>query len=67
MSETGDGAAKPVRVVAAAETSPVKTVSGTAHVDEPTKVDALEPAHPGEPPKSISEKLKETWQFWFGE
>jgi peptidoglycan/xylan/chitin deacetylase (PgdA/CDA1 family) len=67
VSETVDGAAKPVSVVAAAETSPVKTVSGTAHIDEPKKVDALEPAHPGEPPKSISEKLKETWQFWFGE
>lgn len=67
VSTSGDGTVTAVSVVAAAEASPVKTVSGTAHADAPKTVDTLEPAHPGEPPKSISEKLKETWRFWFGE
>lgn len=67
VSTSGDGTVTAVSVVATAEAVPVKTVSGTAHVDAPKSIDALEPAHPGEPPKSISEKLKETWRFWFGE
>lgn len=67
VSTSEDGAAKAVSIVATAEASPVKTVSAPEHVDTPKTVDALEPVHPGEPPKSISEKLKETWHFWFGE
>ncbi|MBS0252837.1 MAG: polysaccharide deacetylase family protein [Proteobacteria bacterium] len=66
-STSGDQAAPAVSVVAAAEAKPEKTVSGTEHADAIKTVDTLEPAHPGEPPKSISEKLKATWNFWFGE
>jgi peptidoglycan/xylan/chitin deacetylase (PgdA/CDA1 family) len=65
--------ANPVSV-ATADASPVKTVSGApeqpgaTHVAEAAaKTEALEPAHPGAPKKSISEKLKETWHFWFGD
>ncbi|HML29690.1 MAG TPA: polysaccharide deacetylase family protein [Hyphomicrobium sp.] len=54
-------ATKSESVIATAEASPVKTVSGAEHEDK------LESAHPGQAPKSISEKLKETWRFWFGE
>ncbi len=72
-SAEGSAAAAPVSI-ATAEASPVKTVSGsapavtTAHVSEMTgKADTLEATQPGQPKKSISEKLKETWKFWFGE
>ncbi|MFT3730172.1 MAG: polysaccharide deacetylase family protein [Hyphomicrobium sp.] len=59
--------------VATAESSPVKTVSGvgpvaTVHSAEPAPSgDTLDAPHSGQPAKSISEKLKETWKFWFGE
>jgi len=66
--------AVPVTSVATVDTSPVKTVSGAAaSVTEkpamaPVKtIDVASSSHPAEPPKSISEKLKETWKFWFGE
>jgi peptidoglycan-N-acetylglucosamine deacetylase len=60
--------------IAAAEISPVKTISGSAQssaassaTEVSPKDDTLEAAHPGQPKKSISEKLKETWKFWFGD
>ncbi|MES1179985.1 MAG: hypothetical protein ABUL43_02195, partial [Hyphomicrobium sp.] len=59
--------------VATVELSPVKTVSGTGpvstvHSAEPAPTgDTLGDPHSGQPPKSISEKLKETWKYWFGE
>lgn len=54
--------AKSESLIATAEASPVKTVSAVV-----AQENTLAPAHSGQPPKSISEKLKETWQFWFGE
>ncbi|MFA5955793.1 polysaccharide deacetylase family protein [Hyphomicrobium sp.] len=70
------GVAPAARVsIAAADTSPIKTVSGAAPgattaahaVVASDNTDTLGETHPAQPPKSISEKLKETWRFWFGE
>jgi hypothetical protein len=69
-----DGGAAPPKItnIAAAEASPVKTVSGDGSNVVPTadvsaKDDTLAPPQPGQPKKSISEKVKETWKFWFGD
>ncbi|RUO99392.1 polysaccharide deacetylase family protein [Hyphomicrobium sp.] len=66
-------APSPVVSVAAVD-SPVKTVGGShATISETpasspvSTVDVASAAHATQPPKSISEKLKETWKFWFGE
>jgi peptidoglycan-N-acetylglucosamine deacetylase len=60
--------------VATAEVSPVKTVSGSSPVATTTaastpaaKLEAASDTLPAHPPKSISQKLKDTWKFWFGE
>ncbi|MBS0232997.1 MAG: polysaccharide deacetylase family protein [Proteobacteria bacterium] len=59
--------------VAAVEASPVKTVSGSApaatvhDVIEPPSAMPAQGAAQSSPQKSISEKLKDTWRYWFGE
>ncbi len=67
-------APQPVVNVATSEVSPVKTIAGVAPVAAApaaaapaANAKAADDALPAQPPKSISEKLKETWKFWFGE
>lgn len=67
-------AGEPSPGVVTAEASPVKTVSGSAppvevaHAAEPPPVvESQAPRTPAVPSKSISEKFKETWRYWFGE
>ena len=74
ISSTDGSAPAKTTSVAAVEISPVKTVSGgaqsavvTSSTETPAKDDTLQAASPGQPKKSISEKLKETWKFWFGD
>ena len=64
----------PAMSVAAAEASPVKTVSGSAPVvaahdvvEAPSAMTAQGAGQSISPQKSISEKLKDTWRYWFGE
>jgi peptidoglycan/xylan/chitin deacetylase (PgdA/CDA1 family) len=74
VRSSDDAAPGKSQSVVTADASPVKTVSGAAptiaiahDAEEPAAVDTLEPAPAGQPAKSMSQKLKETWQFWFGE
>ena len=68
-------AARPAAVsVAVVDASPVKTVSGSAQVvaahdamEAPAGAEVQSAASPALPSKSISQKLKETWRYWFGE
>ncbi|MET1047291.1 MAG: polysaccharide deacetylase family protein [Hyphomicrobium sp.] len=67
-------AGEPSPGVVTAEASPVKTVSGSAppvevaHAAEPPPVvESQAPRTPAVPSKSISEKFKETWRYWFGD
>jgi peptidoglycan-N-acetylglucosamine deacetylase len=75
IPSTGTVAPAKTTSIAAAEVSPVKTVSGAGQSASSSPAaeapsandDTLEAAHPTQPKKSISEKIKETWKFWFGD
>jgi peptidoglycan/xylan/chitin deacetylase (PgdA/CDA1 family) len=68
------GSAPSPAVSVAAVDSPVKTLGG-AHAMGPetqsnspvTTVDVASSANGSQPAKSITQKLKETWKYWFGE